>query len=79
MPFRCLDESCWKSEKIVHNVSRKEVLQHVQTKSQEKLIDVLQQYKIVNVDYRILSRWTITNLFADFCFVVNQDRLVLLQ
>ncbi len=60
----------------MYNVTRKEVLQHVQTKPQEKLIDILQQYKILNVDYLILSRWTINNLFADFCFVDKQERLV---
>lgn len=76
MPSRCFDKNCWKNESIDYNVTRREVLQHVQKKQKSKLIEILKEYNILNIDYSILSNWTICNLFADLCFIDNQEKLI---
>lgn len=76
MPSRCFDPDCWKSESIDYNMTRRETLHHVQNKPQQKIIAILQENKILNIDYSILSRWTICNLFTDLCFVDNQEKLI---
>lgn len=76
LPTRCLDPDCWKSESIDYNVTRREILRHVQKKTIEKLIVILKEHKIINIDFSILSKWTIYNLFTDLCFIDNQEKLI---
>jgi len=76
LPFRCFDKDCWKSESIDYNVVRREILYHVQKKQKSKLIEILKEYNILNIDYSILSQWTICNLFTDLCFIDNQEKLI---
>lgn len=73
--IRCFDDDCPQSEKIVKNVTRREIFQHVLKKPQSRLIEVLQEYKIVS-SLIILDKWTIYNLFTDMCFVDNQEKLL---
>ncbi len=76
MPSRCFDPDCWKSEVIDYNIVRNEVLKHVQKKQPDKLIAILKENNILNIDYSIPSKWTIYNLFTDLCFVDNQEKLI---
>lgn len=76
MPAKCFYPNCWKSESIDYNVTRREMLSHVQKKPIEKLIDILKEHRIINIDYSILSKWTIYNLFTDLCFIDNQEKLI---
>ena len=79
MPVRCLDPDCWKNEVVDYQVTRREIWNHVQKKPKEKLIKILKEYDIVKIDFSILSKWTIYNLFTDLCFVTNTNQVKLLQ
>lgn len=77
MPFRCPFDACWRSESIDYNViTRAEVQKHLEKKGKPRLLEFLKEHNVMNIDYSILSKWTIYNLVIDLSFTDNQEKLI---
>lgn len=75
MCFICIEPECPKFNQRESVLGRKPIFNHIQKKSDERIIKVLKRYDIIN-DFSVLTRLTLVNVLVDCCYAGTATRLL---
>lgn len=74
--FIDLDGTCWKF-KIVELANRGEFLHHVENKTNEQMINVLEKYNVIpDLVVKSFHRYALKNIFVEICKEFNANILL---
>lgn len=72
---KCIDPLCYRYDQIVSVNGRKDLIDHVASKNDIELIEILKPHNIIN-NYSILTSWSLKNIYADCCYPNVANRLI---
>ncbi len=72
---KCIDPQCYLYNVAHITNGRRGLIDHVASKNDTELIEILKPFKIIN-NYEILTSWSLKNIFADCCYPNVTNRLI---